>query len=54
MVIYWQLLMMFTRDRRGMTSVEYAIIAGVLTVSLLATFAAFGTRLKNFMPTISL
>ena len=36
------------KDRRGVTAVEYAVIAGVLVASIGAAFTALGTTLKTF------
>jgi pilus assembly protein Flp/PilA len=35
------------RDRRGVTALEYGIIAGVLGLSLIAVFKKFGTTLST-------
>jgi Flp pilus assembly pilin Flp len=42
------------KDRRGVTAVEYAVVAGVLCVTILAAFQAFGTRLSTFMGGLTL
>lgn len=35
-------------DRRGVTAVEYAVIAGVLVTAIGAAFTALGTKLTTF------
>jgi Flp pilus assembly pilin Flp len=43
-----------TREGRGATSVEYAIMAGVISVGIIASFAYFTTRVAtnfNKVPT---
>jgi Flp pilus assembly pilin Flp len=35
------------RDRRGVTALEYGIIAGVLGLSLIAIFKSFGGHLST-------
>jgi Flp pilus assembly pilin Flp len=42
------------RDKRGITAVEYAVIAGVIVGVVLAAFTAFGTTLENYMTALSL
>ncbi len=34
-------------DRRGVTALEYAIIAGVMGLVLVTAFTALGTEIKN-------
>lgn len=46
----WTLL---RADKRGVTAVEYAVIAGVLVVAVGAAFTSLGTTLKTFMQGIS-
>jgi Flp pilus assembly pilin Flp len=41
-------------DRRGVTAVEYAVIAGVMVVAVAAAFNAFGTTLKSYLTGLSL
>jgi len=41
-------------DRSGVTAVEYAVIAGVVVVSVAAAFNALGTTLKAFFTGLSL
>jgi Flp pilus assembly pilin Flp len=43
--IYWTLL---RTDRRGVTAVEYAVIAGVLVTAVATAFTTLGTRLESF------
>ena len=35
------------RDRRGVTALEYGIVAGVLGLVLIAIFKSFGTSLSG-------
>jgi Flp pilus assembly pilin Flp len=41
-------------DRRGVTAVEYAVIAGVMVVAVAAAFTAFGSTLLNYLTALSL
>ena len=41
-------------DRSGVTAVEYAVIAGVVVVSVAAAFNALGSTLKTFFTGLSL
>ena len=40
------------RDRRGVTALEYGIIAGVFGLVLILIFQNFGTTLSSLMSTI--
>ena len=40
-------------DRRGVTAVEYAVLAGALSVGLLAAFNAFSTKIQTFLAGIT-
>lgn len=40
-------------DRRGVTAMEYAVIAGVIGTVLLGAFSAFFGDLKNALGTIA-
>jgi len=42
-------LMLLLRDRRGVTALEYGIIAGVLGLVLIAIFKTFGSSLSTLM-----
>ena len=42
------------KDRRGVTAVEYAVIAGVMVTAVAAAFNAFGTTLKTFLTGLTL
>ena len=42
------------KDRRGVTAVEYAVIAGVMVTAVAAAFTAFGTTLQNFLTGLKL
>jgi Flp pilus assembly pilin Flp len=41
-------------DRRGVTAVEYAVIAGVLIALIAAAFTPLGNALQDYMSTIQL
>ena len=47
-------LMPFRRDTRGVTAIEYAIIAGVLCVTLGVAFTGFSTRLASVFASLTL
>jgi pilus assembly protein Flp/PilA len=40
------------RDRRGVTALEYGIIAGVLGLVLITIFKSFGSTLSTLMSSI--
>ena len=40
-------LMRFVRDERGLETVEYAIIAGLIVVGTIVTITSIGTYVKN-------
>ena len=42
------------KDREGVTAVEYAIIAGVICVTLGAGFGAFANKLNNYLANLTL
>jgi pilus assembly protein Flp/PilA len=42
----------FAHDRRGVTALEYGIIAGVLGLVLIGIFARFGTALSTLFSKI--
>jgi len=37
----------FLSDEKGLETVEYAIIAGLIVVALIALMTAIGTKVKN-------
>ena len=43
---YW---MMLRADKRGVTAVEYAVVAGVVVVAFGAGFTALGASLTTFL-----
>jgi Flp pilus assembly pilin Flp len=44
-------LLRFLRDERGATTIEYCVIAGIVTVGLILNFVAIGTKVANkFVP----
>jgi Flp pilus assembly pilin Flp len=50
MKTYWMIL---RADKRGVTAVEYAVIAGIVVVTFGAGFTALGTTLKTFLSGIT-
>jgi len=49
-----QTVVALVADRRGVTAVEYAVIAGVVVLTVAAAFNVLGTTLLNFMSSLSL
>ncbi len=41
-------------DRRGVTAVEYAVIAGVMAVAVLGAFNTFSAKISTFLAGITL
>ena len=37
----------FVRDENGITALEYGMLAGLITVLIIASIASIGTTLKN-------
>ncbi|HVC61986.1 MAG TPA: Flp family type IVb pilin [Acetobacteraceae bacterium] len=48
--IYWTLL---RTDRRGVTAVEYAVIAGVMVAAIGVAFGSLGTTLKAYFAALT-
>ena len=46
-------LMKFLRDEEGLTIVEYAVAAGLITATVAASFGALGTAAENVITTIT-
>lgn len=42
------------KDRRGVTAVEYAVIAGVLVTAIAAAFTALGSSIQTFFTGLKL
>jgi len=42
------------KDRRGVTAVEYAVIAGVLVLAIGGAFTQLGTTLTNYFTNLKL
>ena len=53
MIILLHRLLELKSDRRAVTALEYAIIAGVLGVTLVAVFTSFGTSVKGVFTTVT-
>lgn len=47
-----QRLAQFLKNESGATAIEYGLIAGIVSVAIIAAFAAFGTQLGTMMTTI--
>ncbi len=47
-----RLLLMLYGDRRGVTALEYALIAGVLATVLVTAFTTLGTDLSTAVTTV--
>jgi len=43
----------FRADRRGVTAMEYAVIAGVIVTIIAAGFTAFGNAISTALTTIA-
>lgn len=48
---FFQVIKLMTVDRKGVTAVEYAVIAGVIVVAIAAAFTALGGTLTTFFTT---
>jgi Flp pilus assembly pilin Flp len=53
MIRFLTLFASFRQDRRGVTALEYAIIAGVLGVTIATAFTSFGTSLSSTMTSVA-
>ncbi len=53
MLHFLRLLADFRHDRRGVTALEYAIIAGVLGVTIATAFTSFGSSISTEMSTVA-
>lgn len=47
------LLKKLSRDERGVSALEYAILAGVIVVAVIAGFGTFGTELETALKTLT-
>ncbi len=43
----------FAKDDRGVTAMEYGLIAALMAVVIVAAFGVFGSGLKNVMNTLN-
>lgn len=43
-----RMLKLIVKDPRGVTAVEYAVIAGVIVIAIATAFNALGTKLTTF------
>jgi len=46
-------LVRFVKSESGATAIEYGLIAGIVSVAIIAAFATFGDQLKVLMTTIA-
>jgi Flp pilus assembly pilin Flp len=46
-------LVKFLRDERGLAAVEYAVVAGLVTVGLIAVFTTIGTEAAARLETLA-
>jgi Flp pilus assembly pilin Flp len=46
-------LVKFLRDERGLAAVEYAVVAGLVTVGLIAVFTTIGTQAAIRLETLA-
>jgi pilus assembly protein Flp/PilA len=53
MLEFRRVLLTLKNDRRGVTAVEYGIIAGVLGLALVGIFRTFGTSISTMFSTIA-
>lgn len=43
----------FAADRKGVTAIEYGLIAGLIAVAIIAAITLLGTSLSNLFTTIN-
>ncbi|AWV04386.1 Flp family type IVb pilin [Burkholderia sp. JP2-270] len=43
----------FTRDQRGVTAIEYGLIAALIAIGIVAALATVGTDLKTVFNTVA-
>lgn len=48
-----KLFMRFVKDEEGVTAIEYGLIAGLISVVILATVTAIGVSLSGLFQTIA-
>ena len=48
-----KLFMRFVKDEKGVTAIEYGLIAGLISVVILATVTAIGVSLSGLFQTIA-
>jgi pilus assembly protein Flp/PilA len=54
MMEYFRTLNLLAIDRKGVTAVEYAVIAGVIVVAIATAFTTLGGTLTTFFTNLSL
>lgn len=52
MLAFYCLLSQVLRDRKGVTAVEYAVIAGVLVAIIATAFTSLGTGISSTLTTV--
>ena len=51
---YIQIIKALASDRRGITAMEYAVVAGAILAVALTAFSALGTKLTSTVGAVSL
>ncbi len=54
MLTYIQTIKALASDRRGITAMEYAVVAGAILAVALTAFNALGTKLTTIVGAVSL
>jgi pilus assembly protein Flp/PilA len=54
MSTYIQIIKALVSDRRGITAMEYAVVAGAILAVALTAFTALGTKLNGVVTGVSL
>ena len=52
MLACYRLAVLLANDRRGVTSVEYAVVAGVLVVLIVGAFTTLGTGISTLLTNV--
>jgi pilus assembly protein Flp/PilA len=47
-----KLIKLFVRDERGVSAMEYAVLAGIIVLALVAVAASFNSGLKTMFATM--
>lgn len=54
MSVYIQIIKTLALDRRGITAMEYAVVAGAILAVALTAFTALGTKLTTVVDGVTL